>query len=128
MRKAAVLSGVRGAECMRCRHEVPNLISLKPRWRFAYFADTGKVGRPAGRNIPETRRRGGGTILPRPQAEYPIPVPRGVEGAAPYANAAICHGGGKPPPYRNFAVEVTRPWAEYPFNKFLFIVFFRLSG
>ena len=32
--------------------------------RFAYFADMGKVGRPAGRNYPH----------PRPQAKYP-PAP-----------------------------------------------------
>ena len=28
-----------------------------PRWRFAYFADAGKVGRPAGRNHPHPARR-----------------------------------------------------------------------
>jgi len=49
--RRAVSHGVRGAECMRYRHEVPNLISLKPRRRFGIFAAVGKVARPAGRNL-----------------------------------------------------------------------------
>ncbi len=86
LRRRAVSSGVRGAECMRCRREAANLISLKPRWRFkvnwpagpregglghAYFADMGKVGRPAGRN--SSTRPGAEQLLPTPQGKIPSP-------------------------------------------------------
>ena len=60
--------------------------------------------------------------IPAPQAKYPIPVPRGVRGPPPTQTPQFrpfYHGGGLPPPYRNFAAEVTRRGGRKPLQQIL---------
>ena len=58
-----------------------------PRWRFAYFADAGKVGRPAGRNYP-----------PSPSTDkiptYPFrSLTKRADNIRPYEGSQPCYGG-----------------------------------